>query len=224
MAHDRTADLIASWAANAPGWTTAVRERHIESRKVATDSAIVEAVLAHKPRRVLDIGCGEGWLVRVLMQSGVEAIGVDGAAPLVMAARAEGGGIFYQTSYAEMTVKPRQFGDGFDTVVLNFSLLEEHSSALLAALRSALSPSGVLIIQTVHPWTARAGEPYENAWRIESFSSFGSKFPRPMPWYYRTLGSWIALLYESGYSIKRLQEPMHPDTGKPLSLLFICVP
>lgn len=58
MAHDRSAYLIDSWTANAPNWTNAVRERHIESRRVATDLVIVEAVRAQKPRRVLDLGCG----------------------------------------------------------------------------------------------------------------------------------------------------------------------
>ena len=71
--------LHLSWNANARAWTKAVREQLISSRRVVTDAAIVEVLVALQPRRVLDVGCGEGWLVRALNERGIEAFGVDGS-------------------------------------------------------------------------------------------------------------------------------------------------
>ena len=70
-----------SWIANADVWTSAVRERRIESRRVATDAAIVSAVLDQHPKTVLDLGCGEGWLARAL--HGVDVTGIDGSPALI---------------------------------------------------------------------------------------------------------------------------------------------
>ena len=48
------------------------------------------AVAATGARRVLDLGCGEGWLARALAAGGLDVTGVDGAPALVEAATAAG--------------------------------------------------------------------------------------------------------------------------------------
>ena len=77
--------IVDSWEKNATQWTSAVRGGRIESRKLITDKAIVEAVLSHSPASVLDIGCGEGWLIRELSPQVSHLVGVDAASkPLVL--------------------------------------------------------------------------------------------------------------------------------------------
>ena len=58
MQRDHREQLQQSWQANADAWAAAVREQRIESRRLVTDAAIIQAVLALQPKRVLDIGCG----------------------------------------------------------------------------------------------------------------------------------------------------------------------
>jgi SAM-dependent methyltransferase len=214
---DEATQLLNSWHDNAAAWTTAVRSGAIESRRLATDAAILDAVLERQPRRVLDLGCGEGWLVRALAQRGLVAIGVDGAAPLVEAA-ADAGGSFVRLSYAELIAAPERCGETFDLVVANFALLEEDILPLLTALRRIMTADGWLLIQTLHPLAA--GPPYEDGWRTEKFCGFGGGAWTPMPWYFRTLGSWIGLLRGGGFALQGLREPAHPQDRRPLSLLL----
>lgn len=224
-ATDAAARLARSWEKNADAWTRLVRGGRIESRRLGTDRAILEAVLAHGPRRVLDLGCGEGWLCRALADRGVEAVGVDASAALVAAAGEKGGATFHTLSFDALAARPAQLGAApFDVIAANFALLHEDVHALLSTLRSMLGPGGVLAVQTLHPWAARGEALYADGWRTERFDGFddgaGSAL-EPMPWYYRTLGSWVAALRRAGLSVRALHEPLHPETRRPLSLLLI---
>lgn len=208
-----------SWNANAGAWTAAVRGGTIPSRALGTDAAIIDAVMARRPRRVLDVGSGEGWLARALSERGVEVTGIDGSPALVESARAAGGGTFYICDFASLATAPELRGERYDAIVCNFALLAEDIAPILRALAGYLTPAGAVIIQTVHPWVARGEGGYRDGWRTETFAGMGDGFVEPMPWYFRTLESWMGVLVSSGLRIDGLREPRHPQTGDPLSLL-----
>jgi hypothetical protein len=119
-----------------------------------------------------------------------------------------------------MVENPAQLGGPFDAIACNFSLLGESLTPLLAVLRATLSPSGHLVIQTVHPFTACGDAPYRDGWRTETFDGFGGAFKATMPWYFRTAGSWLRVVQDAGFQITDWAEPLHPKTGRPLSLLI----
>jgi hypothetical protein len=58
-------------------------------------------------------------------------------------------------------------------------------------------------------------------WLIEAFTDFGAGFTAPMPWYFRPLASWEALLTQNGFMVESIIEPIHPITQNSLSLLLI---
>ena len=215
--------LRRSWVANAPAWTDAVRGGTIASRRAGTDAAIVRALAELPPGRVLDVGCGEGWLARALAGDGHRVVGIDASAPLVERAREGGGGEFRVLAYEDLAADPSLAGPGpYDAVVCNFSLLGEELVSLLVALRGLLSGAAPLVIQTVHPFTACGDSPYRDGWREETFAGFGGAFGAPMPWYFRTVASWLRVLAEAGLCAAALEEPTDPDSGRPLSLLMTC--
>ena len=76
--------LRRSWVANANAWCDAVRNDRIASRRLVTNAAVVDAVLSQRPRSVLDLGCGEGWLARALAENGVVVTGIDSSQELVV--------------------------------------------------------------------------------------------------------------------------------------------
>jgi 2-polyprenyl-3-methyl-5-hydroxy-6-metoxy-1,4-benzoquinol methylase len=219
--HELEQRILASWHTNAAAWTSAVRHRLIPSRRAGTDAAIMQACARLRPKRVLDIGCGEGWLTRALAEIAGEAVGIDGSAALIDEARAAGGALFEVLDYQTIEADSKALPGPWDAIVCNFALLGDPLTPFLAALRTRLGPRGRLLIQTVHPWACDA--PYENGWREENFASFETQFPATMPWYFRTLESWFAELRLAGLLIENVEEPVDAATGKPLSLLFQCV-
>lgn len=147
-------------------------------------------------------------------------MGVDGTAALIDHARTQGGGRFDVCSYADLAEEPERAGANYDAVVLNFALFEEDITLLLRALRTRLRPAGALIIQTVHPWSDKGRGQYRDGWRTETFDGLEG-FTEPMPWYFRTLSSWVHSLDASGYRLEEVREPAHPESHEPLSLLLV---
>jgi len=214
------ARIVESWQVNAAAWTRAVRNRDIESRRLVTDPAIIDAVMSYAPHSVLDIGCGEGWLIRALASSGMRLIGLDVVPALIENARAAGGGEFHVASYDDIAGGAIRIVT--DVVVCNFSLIGKESvEALLRVIPSLLTPQGSFIVQTLHPLVACGPQPYQDGWREGSWDGFSAEFTSPAPWYFRTLGSWLELLRQHDLRVLELREPLHPLTGLPASAIFI---
>ena len=216
------AKIVDSWFKNALAWTIAVREKHIESRRLVTDQAIVDAILSRSPRSVLDIGCGEGWLARELSRHAIHVEGIDAIPELIQQAQNAGKGNFRVASYEDIAAG--KFKASADTAVCNFALLGKQSvEAVFAALPSLLNPYGSFIVQALHPVVMYGDLPYQDGWRRGSWDGFSADFTDPAPWYFRTLGSWMKLFTRTGtgFRVLEIREPCHPKTHKPVSIIFI---
>lgn len=211
--------LLQSWHHNAQSWIEAIRTGTLESCLKVTNQAIILAVLGRQPERVLDLGCGEGWLLRALTERGIEVVGVDGDATLVEAARAVGSSRVYLASYEELAQAKVDIGSDYNVICANFALLHQDIVPLLAAMNALLAPGGTLVIQTLHPWVMAADD-YQDGWREETFTGFKGQW-QPMPWYLRTLSSWLNALDMAGFRLAGLQEPQHPQSAMPQSLLLV---
>jgi len=210
--------LARGWRAHSSAWTDAVRCDRIASRVAVTNDALIAAILDRQPARVLDLGCGEGWLARRLAPLGIAVTGVDAAPELVAAARDAGGGDFRVADYGAL---PSDLGR-FDLAVSNFALLgREPVARLLTKLPEFLHPGGHLIVQTLHPLALGDGQPYRDGWREDSWAAFSATVDSPPPWYFRTLGSWVELLGSRGFGLRELREPRAGDAAMPASLLLI---
>lgn len=214
------AAILDSWHRNAAPWIAAVRGGEIASRKLVTDAAVLDAVLSRAPQRVVDLGCGEGWLALALAQRGIAVTGVDAVPELVDAARLAGLADCRLLAYEDIAQGVLEVRA--DVVVCNFSLIGKESVAgLLHAVPALLEAHGALVVQTLHPFVACGDLPYADGWREGSWAGFGPAFRDAPPWYFRTLQSWIALLDAGGLMLREMREPLDPRTGKPASVIFV---
>ena len=212
--------IIDSWKKNSTPWVSAIREDEIESRLLVTNQAIIDTVLAQKPGTVLDIGCGEGWLVRALSKKGVSSLGVDVVPELIEAAEQAGGGRFKTLSFEALSGE--RVKETFDVVVCNFSLLGNESVArVFQQAPSLLNAGGAIIVQTIHPIAGCGEGEYKDGWREGSWLGFSEQFCDPAPWYFRTLETWKSLFIENGFSLDKIVEPINPKTHTKASIIFV---
>lgn len=167
-------------------------------------------------RRILDVGCGSGWLSQLLVQAGATVTGVDGSTALLTMARTA----LPDTRFLEhdLTHGLPKLDSLFDLVVAHMVVMDLPDIApLFAAIRSILAPRGTFIFTIQHPCFFRCKaqrDPTTNelyrmvkgylqpeVWRIESFGGHNH--------YHRSLTEYADQLRTNCFAIARLYEPPH---------------
>ncbi len=214
--------IITSWRRNARPWVVALQRGAIASRVAVTNQAIVSAIAALTPQRVLDVGCGEGWLLRELAALDIAAEGVDAVAELVEAARQMGSMNCHCLSYAQLA--EHRWPEPFDLAVCNFSLLGEAVAGPLSDLATLIRPTGRILVQTLHPCAYLHSGKYQGGWLAGSWQGLPEdvrkRFAEAPPWYFRRLSDWLSVFAEAGLIVSRIEEPAAEPGGEPLSIIF----
>ena len=153
-------EVIYEQAARIPGYS-----RYEEYATLAAQSATPLATLADREdmywgvaaalqalggpgtvKRVLDVGCGLGYLTFALSRAGYEAHGLDASTKAIAAARARFGDLFSAGMVSELAATSRQPW----TVAILAEVLEHVADpgALLAEVWRLVAPGGALIVTT----------------------------------------------------------------------------
>ena len=213
--------IMDSWKLNSRQWVEVVDNNEIASRQLITNRAIMEAILAHHPQRVLDIGCGEGWLTRAIAGEGIESVGLDGAEVLIEAANKKGIGKFHVLEYKDFIPEKLATLGQFDVIVFNYALFgKEIVEKVLAALRENLRPGGEIIIQTIHPQHNLVVELTEPTWLKENWAGLDRDFQKGYDWYFRPLKDWKSLFETLPYHWIKATDICHPETGDFISIIM----
>jgi SAM-dependent methyltransferase len=142
------ASLRDAWEAEARNWIAWARTPGHDSYWTFHRDAFLPS-LPPPPRRVLDVGCGEGRLPRDLKERGYEVLGIDGSPTLVAAARAMDPDGRYEVADAAAIPLP---DTNVDLVTAFMSLQDiDDINAALREIARVLVDGGRLRSAIVHP-------------------------------------------------------------------------
>ena len=216
-------ESIRRWDEYAADFTCDFTEQGDINREVLLNPALFELLGPVEGKRVLDDGCGEGYLSRLLAKRGASVVGIDYSREMLRLARErtpDDMGIEYHYANAE---KLDLFDDGsFDAVVSNLVLidLERYEDAIAEAYR-VLVPDGLFVLAISHPcfgapnncgWVRdESGE--RLFWKVDRYFYEGPyeerirpKFPNTLIQFHRTLTSYVRALLGAGFAIEDLLE------------------
>lgn len=165
-------------------------------------------------RRVLDLGCGHGWLAGLLNEAGADVVGIDGSTELIAIARAEHPAVRFEV--ADLTAGLPDGLEKFDAVVAHMVLMDlPQLDRVVADAASVLAGGGVFVCSILHPcffgqqvtrdadsgaWTRRVTGylQHEQRW-VDTFGGH-THYHRPLSWY-------VDALARADLAVSALHEP-----------------
>jgi trans-aconitate methyltransferase len=104
--------------------------------------SLVEALQPQRGERILDLGCGDGFLTQRIAESGATMVGVDSSPQMVAAAKERG------VDARHLSGDALPFDGEFDAVFSNAALhwMSDHD-AVLQGVHRALKPSGRFVAE-----------------------------------------------------------------------------
>lgn len=200
------------WSTSAHAWIREMGEHGDFSRTFVLDEPMMVRVRHHMPRNALDVGCGEGRFCRMMIDNGIEAVGVDPTEVLIRTARERNPTGDYQVGVAEKLDFPNA---SFDLVVSYMTLLN------IADVRTAISemvrvlrPSGRLLIANLSSFVT-AGLNSDGLFSRFPTSSYSEVSVKRVAWnglnvdnWHRPFEMYFRLLIDEGLELRHFAEPL----------------
>lgn len=214
------------YAANANFWIKIIREQLDRYRTDLTDQAVMDAISPCQGKRVLDAGCGEGYLSRKLAHAGAQVTGLDTSTALIEAAKQERDAKQLGIDHYVAPVESIPEADSsYDVVVCNHLMTDiRDPGPVLKEVGRVTKPGGRLVILMLHPcfYTANAerqndqavfpAELYFSTRTVtQQFRVAGITSPGTVSNTLRPLEQYTAALFGAGFVLTGLSEP-HPST------------
>ncbi|WP_047419835.1 bifunctional 2-polyprenyl-6-hydroxyphenol methylase/3-demethylubiquinol 3-O-methyltransferase UbiG [Cellulophaga sp. Hel_I_12] len=209
-----------SWDTNAQEWIKALDSEQITSRKF-TNEAIVAVLKNSKAIKILDMGCGEGWLSRAITSMGKSAVGIDATASLLANARKKGKEVYHHMSFEDIIEAKKIPNAPFDAAVFNFCIYQNKTLvSLLLELKQSVVEQGEIIIQTLHPYFLIQNQlPYQSQWIDDAWKGLAGNFTDGHQWYARTFEDWSSDFQKAGLVLNEIIE-VNNDQQIPISVIF----
>lgn len=223
MENCNTEEAIKRWDIHAEELASRYTSQGDRHREVFLNPVLLPLLGSVKAKKVLDAGCGEGYLSRILARKGAEVVAVDYSRSMLEIAR--------KRTPEELPIKyiygnceDLHFleSETFDKIVCNMVLqdLADYEKALGEMYRLLVN-GGLLIFSIMHPCftTPECGwVKDENGrklyWKVDHYFCEGA-FEQPWPihaehgvlLFHRTLQSYFRTIAETGFTIEDLIEP-----------------
>jgi len=176
-----------------------------------SDPALFELVGKISGKKILDAGCGEGFISRELTRRGAKVVGVDLSKKLLKLAQNEEiknslGIDYYHTSLKDLS----HFLSGeFDMVIANLVLHDlETLEEALGEFKRVLKRNGELVISLLHPSIRRENYFQKGWYEFE----WGGKY-KTLASYHRTISDYVMALTKEGFLLEEMLEPRPIASG-----------
>ncbi len=217
MAEATPDEMISLWSTSAEAWDKAVLED--VNRIGLLDSRALNLMGKAAGQKVLDVGCGEGRFVRMLLEKGAHAEGLDPIPHFINLAKERCPEATWHLGRAE-----EMDLTGYDWVVCYLSLIDVADlAASVAACAKAMVPGGKLLNITLSPFATTRTSAYETdpetgeAYiRMEDYSS---SRPQRVGWkgieiinFHRPLDEQLMCFVNQGLILRHYQEAVPTDS------------
>lgn len=151
----------------------ASRRRPIIERQVAW---IHETVLAGRPSRILDLGCGPGLYLNALAELGHEGLGLDYSPASIRYAKEQASALDKPPRYRREDILSADFEAGFDLILLLYgefnAFSKDETYKLLNKSRAALARGGKLLLEVHHGAFIEAKGQCPPSWKTQPTGLF----------------------------------------------------
>jgi SAM-dependent methyltransferase len=203
-----------AWATRAPDWVRGARSPELDDDFWSFHLPVFLRFVPSPGRLTVDVGCGEGRLVRVLASSGHRVVGFDASLTSVRAAATHPEG--HPVTVADAVRLPLP-DDAADLAIAFMSLHDfDNPSAAVAEVARVLVPDGRFCVALLHPMvTARMVDGYATEQRY-SFTVKRVGLQMTYEGTHRPLGAYFDALEAAGFVVEALREPVaFRDDGSP---------
>jgi len=180
-------------------------------------------------KRVLDLGCGFGWHCRYAQEHGAQnVVGID--LSVKMLERAHASTHTAGIEYLRCAIEDIDFAaNQFDVVISSLALhYVESFDRVCQKVHHCLTPNGMFLFSVEHPiFTTLPTQSWYHGpngerlyWPVDNYQEEGRRqtncLTENVIKYHRTLATYVNTLIDSGFLLKRLEEPKPPsDTTDP---------
>lgn len=218
---DREHDEVRSfWNRVAADWQIQVGDEGDANRRLNSDPVLWEFAGDLRGLRVLDAGCGTGYLSRKLHERGAHVTGVDLSDEMIEIARATSSREieFHVDSTSELQAVE---DETLDRVIANYVLMDTPDlTGTMRAFHRVLNPGGVAVVVFSHPCFPQGraeawedGEPVRYVWDFPYFEERKctdppwGHFSTEFIWFHRPLSDYWKAFTGAGFSVTDFEEP-----------------
>jgi ubiquinone/menaquinone biosynthesis C-methylase UbiE len=220
------------WNKKAEFWSQNVREGMDVFRDLYSLPAFLAFIGDIRGKKVLDVGCGEGYNTRIFAEQGADVVGIDLSKEMIQLAQEEEkktnlGIQYFAASWTDLSL----FKNEFDIILSTMALMDGPGyEQALKEFHRVLKPGGDLFFSITHPCFLPPGYskltdengmathrvinnyskegPWEFTWQLSKKADKSDARSVTATSYHRMLSTYINNLLAAGFTLKEIGEPL----------------